>query len=74
MFHDAQQLSHWLVIQNMDCTLSSSLRLINQFDWLNFFTLTKITMQGTPSRQAVLTSLLIVAPSPRWLFLTRTLI
>lgn len=74
MLHDAQKLSHWLVIQNMDCTFLNSLKLINQFDWINFFffTLTKITtMQGNPPADTLLlTSLLIVAPSPRWLFLT----
>ena len=37
MSHDAQKLSHWLVIQNMDCPFLNSLKLISQFDWINFF-------------------------------------
>lgn len=42
------------VIENMYDTRLNSLKLINQFDWIKFFTLTKISiMQGKPPADAV---------------------
>lgn len=43
-----------LVIENMYDTRLNSLKLINQFDWIKFFTLTKISIkQGKPPADAV---------------------
>lgn len=43
-----------LVTENMYDTRLNSWKLINQFDWIKFFTLTKIPiMQGKPPADAV---------------------